>query len=49
MKLNRVFPFVMLVILLSSMLAGCGSAATPEVSNPAGANTAPTEQNTTRG
>jgi peptide/nickel transport system substrate-binding protein len=43
MKLNRVFPFVMLVILLSSMLAGCGSAATPEVSNPAGANTAPTE------
>ena len=25
------------------MLAGCGSAATPEVSNPAGANTAPTE------
>ncbi|MCX6060519.1 MAG: ABC transporter substrate-binding protein [Chloroflexi bacterium] len=43
MKLNRVFPFVMLVILLASMLAGCGSAATPEGSNPAGANTAPTE------
>jgi ABC-type dipeptide transport system, periplasmic component len=43
MKLNRVFPFVMLVILLASMLAGCGSATTPEVQNPTEATTAPTE------
>jgi peptide/nickel transport system substrate-binding protein len=44
MKLNRVFPFVMLVVLLAGILAGCGPAATPEVqSPPEEATAAPTE------
>ncbi len=43
MKLNRVFPFVMLVILLAGILTGCGSATTPEVQSPAGATSAPAE------
>jgi peptide/nickel transport system substrate-binding protein len=30
MKLNRVFPFVMLVVLLAGILAGCGSPTTAE-------------------
>lgn len=41
MKLNRVFPFVMLVFLLAGILAGCGSASTPEVENPPVATSAP--------
>lgn len=48
MKLNRVFPFVMLVVLLAGVLAGCGSPATPtepEAQNPAAgaATSAPVE------
>ncbi|MHB8778823.1 MAG: ABC transporter substrate-binding protein [Anaerolineales bacterium] len=43
MKLNRVFPFVMLVILLAGILAGCGSATTSEVQNPTEAPAVPTE------
>ena len=41
MKLNRVFPFVMLVVLLAGILTGCGSTATPEVQNPTDATTEP--------
>jgi peptide/nickel transport system substrate-binding protein len=44
MKLKRIFPFVMLVVLLAGILAGCGPAATPEVqSPPEEATAAPTE------
>lgn len=43
MKQIRVFPFVLLVMLLASILAGCGSPTITEVSSPAEATTAPTE------
>jgi len=42
MKLNRVFPFVMLVVLLAGVLAGCGSPAT-SAPNPTGGTGAATE------
>jgi peptide/nickel transport system substrate-binding protein len=43
MKTNRVFPFVMLVILLAGILAGCGSPSTLAVENPPAATSAPAE------
>ncbi len=43
MKLNRVFPFVMLVVLLAGILAGCGPASTSEAENPPAATSAPEE------
>jgi peptide/nickel transport system substrate-binding protein len=42
MKTKRVFPFVMLAILLASILAGCGSPSTPAVEMPE-ATSAPAE------